>query len=73
MGAAVRMQLEYMGVSYNIKDYEMDEPDADGKYGPTARDVWNNEKKAGKVGGSFPNLPWVEDRHGTVTETLAIH
>ena len=73
MGAAVRMQLEYMGIKYNIKEYEVDEPDASGKYGPNSRHQWNDEKKAGTAGGAFPNLPWVEDGSVIVTETPAIH
>jgi len=73
MGAGVRMQLQYMGVPYEIKEYEVDEPDEDGKYGKNSRHQWNDEKKAGTAGGPFPNLPWVKDEDVTVTETRAIH
>jgi glutathione S-transferase len=64
LGFHVRVVLEYLGLSYKIKDYvQGDAPEFSVK-------EWHDDKFS--LGFAFPNLPYIIDGDVKLSETLAI-
>lgn len=63
--AGIRYQMHYMGVDYNMEEYEQGD-------GPEfCKAVWIDEKF--NLGLDFPNLPYLMDGDVSMTETVPIH
>jgi hypothetical protein len=76
--AAIRYQLRYSGVEYDLQEFEPIDAD---KYGVSSykKDVWRRDvfslkkQQMYEDGFHFPNLPFLVDGDFRLTESIAIH